>query len=374
MNALTEDFTKAIEAQFEKLNKDVADALTQAGVAAAIAGELEQKMVRRGGAPGSDQGASWGQQFVNTKGADAAALHGVSSGKVSMEFKATITSATTDADGSAGGLVVPQRDALVQLPKRRLTIRQLLNVVNVSSNAVEYPKVEAVTNAAAMVAEGAAKPESGLQISLETAPIRTLAHWMKASRQILDDAPQLAALIDVELRYGLALIEEAELLTGDGTGQHLEGMIPQATAFDEALLADTVDYNMIDQVGIAILQASLTNVQPDGIIIHPADWWRMRLLKDADGKYILGDPGTVVTPALFGLPVVATEAMAVDDFLVGSFASQTLYDRWQARVELGYVNDDFTRNLTTVLGEQRVGFAAKRPESLIYGDFGNSGA
>ena len=95
-------------------------------------------------------------------------------------------------------------------------------------------------------------------------------------------------------------------------------------------------------------------------------------MKDADGKYILGDPQAVVQPSLFGLPVVATKAMTVDKFLVGDFASAgTLYDRWQPRVETGYVNDDFTRNLVTVLAEERVAFAVKQATALTYGDFGN---
>lgn len=82
---------------------------------------------------------------------------------------------------------------------------------------------------------------------------------------------------------------------------------------------------MIDTVGLAILQNALADFPADGIVMHPSDWMRIRLLKDADGKYILGDPQAVITPALFGLPVVATQAMAADKFLVGNFqAAATL--------------------------------------------------
>ena len=80
---------------------------------------------------------------------------------------------------------------------------------------------------------------------------------------------------------------------------------------------------------------------------------------------------TVVQPSLFGLPVAITPAMPVDKFLLGAFAEQTLYDRWQARIEVGFSGTDFTDNLVTVLGEERIGLATKRPEALIYGDFGN---
>lgn len=327
--------------------------------------ELEQKAARGGG--GTPQRPdSWGQSF--TKGrADELQRIASERGRTSLEIKATITSLTTDANGSAGDLVVPQRDQLLMMPKRRLTIRSLLNVVQVTSGSVEYPQQTGRVNNAGMVAEGAAKPASDLKFDLKSAPIRTIAHWVKASRQILDDAPQLRDLIDQELIYGLAVKEEEQLLSGDGTGQNLPGMIPLATAYAAPVLLSSL--NQIDVIGLSILQASLTNVQPDGIVIHPSDWWAMRLAKGTDGKYLLGDPMTVVQPSLFGLPVVATEAMTVRKFLVGSFNSQTLYDRWAARVEVGFENDDFTKNLVTVLGEERVGFAAKRPEALIYGDF-----
>ena len=130
---------------------------------------------------------------------------------------------------------------------------------------------------------------------------------------------------------------------------------------------------MLDTVGTAILQAALAEFPADGIILHPADWMRIRLLKDADGRYILGDPQATVAPNLFGVPVVATQAMAVDSFLVGNFmAAATLYDRWAARVEVSTEHADFfTRNLVAILAEERLGLAIKQRSALVYGDFGN---
>jgi HK97 family phage major capsid protein len=69
--------------------------------------------------------------------------------------------------------------------------------------------------------------------------------------------------------------------------------------------------------------------------------------------------------------VVATQAIAVDKFLTGAFRmGAQVFDRWDARVETGYVNDDFTKNLVTILAEERLALAVYRPEAFIYGDFG----
>lgn len=357
MKDILKAHTAAVEAKVDKAENTALEAKVRMD-------ELEQKMARVG--RGAPPVRSWGSEFIQAKAQEIAQV-ALERGRVSMEIKATVTGATTDAAGSAGDLSVPQRDTLLMMPKRRLTIRNLLNVVNANSGSVEYPKQAGFTNNAGMVAEGALKPQSDIQFTLETVPLRVIAHHVKASRQVLEDVPQLMGLIDTELRYGLALKEESQLLYGDGTDQNLDGMVTQAAAF--AAPITVTQPNMIDTLGLAILQASLTDVPVDGIVIHPSDWWAMRLLKNADGEYILGDPQSQVAPGLFGLPVVPTQAMGAGDFLVGGFSAQTLYDRWSARVEVGFVEDDFTRNLVTVLGEERIGLATKRPEALIFGSF-----
>lgn len=326
---------------------------------------FEQKMARAAGGV-AEPAPSWGREVVETMGDQIKALSETNQGRVGLNVKATLTTGIA----SGGAIDVPTRDATVGLPQQRLTVRNLLDVISISTGSVEYASQTTRPTAAGMVAEGLAKPESAIDWELKTTSSKVIAHWIKASRQILEDAPQLRDLIDSELRYGLALKEEEQLLSGDGTGANLLGMIPEATAYADPL--SLASPNMIDMIGTAVLQSALADFPATGIVIHPADWWRMRLLKDSDGKYILGDPQAVIQPSLFGLPVVATKSMTVDKFLVGDFRSAgTLYDRWAPRVEVGYVNDDFTRNLVTVLAEERVAFAVKQGEALTYGDFGN---
>ncbi|MFG1465251.1 phage major capsid protein [Xanthobacter sp. DSM 24535] len=366
-----EDNNKAIDGRLKPLeSKAQKDGLTLAAVSEQLA-DIEQKMAQafRGGGPAEAQ--TWGAQFTEAADVKAFAAETHSRpGRVRIQMKTTITSGT----GSGGALVVPQRDGVSLLPKRRLTIRNFFTPVRVTSGSVEYPRETSFTNSAAPVAEGAAKSESAWAFELVTAPIKTIAHWLPASRQILDDAPQLAGLIDTQLRYGLALKEESQLLYGDGTGQNLLGMIPQATAF--APVIDITAPTMIDTIGLAILQNALADLPADGIVMHPADWMRIRMIKDGDGNYILGAPGVMVEPALFGLPVVPTPAISIDSFLVGNFeAAATLYDRWEARVEVGTEHADFfVRNLVAVLAEERIGFAVKQAKALTYGSFGNVGA
>lgn len=334
--------------------------------------EVEQRMIdQRHSAPGNRGGQSLGAQFIAQTGVQEFATRNARNDRFQFETRATVTSSTADAAGAAGAGLIAYRDpTIVPLPSRRPIVRDLLPVLPMEGGSVDVVRVKGRTRNAAPVAEGAAKPGSDLQLGLEPTPARTIAHWIKASRQILSDMPQLAGLIDSELMDGLALEEEDQLLGGDGTGQNLKGLIPSATAFAAPFVIE--DATMLDTIGLALLQSALALHPADGIVMNPADWTRITLLKNAQGEYIMGPPGSAIEPRLWGVPVVPTPAIAVDQFLVGQYrAAATIYDRWVARVEVGTVNDDFTNNLVTILAEERLALAIKDGTALTYGAFGN---
>lgn len=325
------------------------------------------------GAGGDVQHLSVGQQFVNAEKVKSLLGEATPRGRADLTIKAAITSLTTDADGSAGDLVQTTRLAGVQaLPQRRMTVRDLITPGNMDGNALEYVKETGFTNNAGMVAETAKKPESSMKFDLVSTTAKVIAHYMKASRQILSDSSQLASLIDGRLRYGLAFKEEQQLLNGDGTGQNLLGIIPQATAFAAPFDPAGTETN-IDNIRLALLQAELAEFPSSGVVMNPIDWARIELLKDTTGRYIIGNPQGIIGASLWNRPVVTTQAIAVDKFLAGAFKlGAQLFDRWQARVEVATENeDDFTKNMVTILAEERLALAVYRPEAFIYGDFGN---
>lgn len=331
--------------------------------------EFEQRAAREGA--GGEEAKSLGERFVEDERVKSFLTSEQSSGKVDLRVKATITSATTAAAGSAGaGVQTTRLNGILELPQRRMTVRDLLSQGRMDGNTLEYVRETGFTNSAAPVAENTLKPESDLRFDLVNTSAKVIAHWMKASRQILSDFAQLRSVIDNRLLYGLAYAEEQQLLNGDGTGQNLNGIIPQATAYSDPLtLADATE---IDQIRLAMLQAELALFPSTGIVMNPADWGRIELTKDADGRYIIGNPQGTIAPTLWGLPVVTTPAIAADKFLTGAFKlGAQVFDRWDARVEVGYVDKDFIMNLTTILAEERLALAVYRPQSFIYGDFGN---
>jgi HK97 family phage major capsid protein len=330
--------------------------------------DIEQKAARGGGE--NDEARTAGQKFVDSEEFKSFAGQTRPRGRVIVEVK-DISSLTTDAAGSVGAMLTPQRIAApIELPQRRMTVRSLLAPGTTSAQSIEYVKEKGFTNAAAPVAEMAAKPQSDLQFEDATAAVRTIAHWMRASVQILDDAPGLRSIIDQRLRYGLGYVEEGQLLNGSGSGQNLSGLITEATAYSAEFAVD--GETQIDKIRLAMLQVALAEYAANGVVLNPIDWAVIETLKDGNGRYLIGNPQGTAQPRLWGLPVVATQAMTEDKFLVGAFdLAAQIFDRQNATVEVSTEDqDNFIKNKVTIRAEERLALAVYRPEAIVYGDMG----
>jgi len=235
---------------------------------------------------------------------------------------------------------------------------------------VQVPKELLFTNNAATVAELGLKPTSDLTFELLEIPVRTIAHLMAASRQILDDAPQLRDTVDTKLRYGLGIEEEYQLLLGAGAGTDILGLVPQATDYDTD--ANVAGDNATDTIRRAISQVETASQLPvDAIIVNSTDWSAMLGLKTDDGQYLSGGPFGTTRPSLWGRPVVDTPSMPSGDFLVGSFRqAATLYDRMAVEILLSSEHSDFfAKNMILIRAEERVALAVGRPWALCAGSY-----
>lgn len=330
--------------------------------------EVEQKLARRAG--GDEQARkSNGELLVESDEFKALQARGKGSARLSVKAITSITSATTGTGGVGAGIRPDRLAGIITPPERQMTVRDLLMPGRTDSNSVEYVKETGYQNSAAPVAETTLKPQSDLAFSLVTTPVRTLAHWFLASRQVLSDIPLLQSYIDNRARYGLAYVEESQILAGDGTGQNLLGLIPQATAYAFATYSVAGD-TKIDRLRRAILQVRVAEYRATAFVMNPIDWTDIQLLKDSQGRYIWSDPTINNGQNIWGLPVVDTNAIAAGKFLTGAFnMAASVIDREVASVEVSTEDsDNFRKNMTTILAEERLALAVFRPESFIYGN------
>lgn len=290
--------------------------------------------------------------------------------------------------GTPGQFGAIQRDPIVVPPMRTKRVRDLFPTRTTSAAIIEYFRMTGFTNNAATVAERgtdgdgnaifAAKPQSTMAFEGAQAPVRTIAHWEAAHRNVLADEPQLRSIIDNELMYGLRLQEDAQILSGDGTGENLTGVL-NTTGIQNYSWSSGATTPVADTKADAIRRAAtlsfLAYYEPTGVVLHPNDWEDIELTKDSNGQYLVAVSVAMGgEPRVWRLPVVETPAITEGTALVGAFGTGAqLYDREQANIRISEQHSDFfVRNAIVVLAEQRLALAVKRPEAFVKVNFDNA--
>jgi HK97 family phage major capsid protein len=284
-------------------------------------------------------------------------------------LKALITGVS---DTSAGALVQNDFRGLLDQGAfmRPLTIRDIVTTVPTTSDTIEYVRQGTPTNAAAPTAEATAttgtsgtKPESTIPLAKVTDTVKTIPHWIPATKRALSDAPQIRGLIDEFLRYGLEEELEDQIISGDGTGENFTGLVivsgvqTHAKGTDSNVVAARKARTKVQTVGRA---------RPNAYVMNPTDWEIIDLTTDNEQRYYFGGPMALGTPRLWGLPVVESEAVPAGTAYVGDFRKLVLYDREQATISVSDSHADFfIRNMVAILAELRAGFGVLRPSAIV---------
>lgn len=299
------------------------------------------------------------RRFIAGKGHQSNAAWSSPAVDCETEFMATTLDTSS---GSGGQLIIPDtRPGFIPLLFKRLVVADLIAPGTTDSNVIQFMKETTFTNAAAAVAQGAAKPESTLVFAAATSAVQKIAHWIPVTEEMLEDYAQTQSVIDARLRLGLALTEEDQLLNGSGAGANLLGLmnLPGLTAA-QARGADT---NM-DAIFKQITTISTTVfVIPDAFVINPTNWQTIQLAKDTTGQYLGSGPwAPAQPPTLWGLPGAVTPSIVANTALVGGFRSSAQYFRkGGVRVEASNSHADFfVKNLVAIRGEQRGALVAYR--------------
>lgn len=283
------------------------------------------------------------------------------------------------ASGQGGNLIQSDRQGgFVDILQRQLTLLDLIPSTRTTSNLIEWVKEKTFTNNAATVAEATAttgtsglKPESVLNFELATSPVQTIAHWIPITNAMLADAPQVRGIIDSRLIYGLNQELEDQILSGDGNSPNLGGIL--ASGLQTLGLAAGSTYggqaNVVDAAYAAMLQVQVTGLaRPNAFVFNPIDWAAVRLMRESavtgnvnPGGYLYGPPSVQGPMTLWGRPVVESIGMTQNTMLTGDFQlGCMLFDREDSAIRVGTIDDQFVRNMQTILAEMRAAFAVFR--------------
>lgn len=288
---------------------------------------------------------------------------------LSVKAAATMTTGNVTAVGTGGlSMLLNQFEGgITPLPRSAPFFADLFAAAPTSGNTISYAEMKNPDGGAGMTGEGTAKTQADFDLVEAKTNVRKITSYIKTSKEALDDIPALAGEINNELVTLIKLKKDSEVLSGAGTGNTLSGVITNATAFTGGALAlSVVTPNNYDVLVAGITQIATAEVisgQPAGfmanvIVMNPSDVALMKLTKDANKNYIF--PVTLPgSTSVMEVPVISNARMTAGDFLIMDSSKGNLRIKEDITLSVGYENDDFTKNLVTILAEMRLAFYIK---------------
>lgn len=297
-------------------------------------------------------------------------------GVISLDVKAAAD--MTIEDNYSGGTVgLSSLEAgITRIQRRRPFMREIVNTAGITSKyAVWIEQANPDPNEAGMVGEGVAKQQSDFDLVEASSQVKKVATWIKISKEMVDDLPFMRGEVNNELMELVQLKLDEQILLGDGTGDNLTGLDGYATSFTPA--AQFVNAipaaNNSDVLRVALAQIENANFIPNFIVLNPDDAAAMELTKTSVGEYTypMFVPQMDGVTRVKGVPVIVNPLVPSGDYYVGDFTKANLRMREDMNIQVGYINDDFTRNMMTILCEARACFFVKsnHTRAFVKGNF-----
>lgn len=254
-----------------------------------------------------------------------------------------------------------RQPGIVNMGLDETTVGDLMLQGTTDNNTITYIEETTHTNAAASVAEGAAKPESAWAGTERTENVRKIATWLPVTDELLSDVAGFRSYIEGRLRFMVEREEEDQLLNGDGTAPNISGILDRS-------IQSVTSTNDIDAIYRAITEVRVDGfAEPTALVIHPLSWANIRLAKDGNDRYYGDGPfGPLQVDRLWGLPVRVTPLIAEGTALVGAFRPfAQIFRREGITVTASSEHSTyFTENKVAILAEERLALAVYRPAAF----------
>lgn len=306
---------------------------------------------------------------------------------VSDTFKSAGTMTTSNISAASGSIPYSLVDFIptpVDIVRRNPFVIQLINTMRTAKKIIYWVEQRNPDGGAGGTAEGSAKTEQDFDLVENSANVIKFTSYIKVSKEMLDDVPYMDNMIRKSLVDLVMLKMDTDALTGTNTTTSLNGIQNQATAWTGGTtFAASVPYaNYFDVLKIGIQQIAVatggdTNYSADFqaniILIHPTSLTKMLIQKDSQGRYVrdlLTYPSSNVIE-IDGVRIVASTGVPVGYFYIMDSTKVNFAVREDAMISVGYENDDFTKNLVTILVETRgcLWIPNNYLGAVVYGNF-----
>lgn len=318
------------------------------------------------------QAKSLGEHFVEHLKAGAPVVRGEKFLKAAPEFKSYNDVQKTPTTTGVSAFATTYDRNVVEGARTPLVVRDLFAAETISGSTLVFLKEGAIEGAPAATTEGNKKPQIHFADPTPvTVSLAKIAAFIKESDEYINDYAFLASAINGRLLYHLGLVEQNKLIYDLS---NTSGIQSDSTHWTDATTA----------AGLAdlILQGAMdvqedTGFAADGIIINPADWYKLRIGKDSDNRYYGGGYfGPQGVDNVWGIPVCISTAVSAGTIIVGAFKTcASVVSNGGVRVEaVNTDQDDFVKNLMTIRAEERLALAVRRPAGFYLLSKGAGGA
>ena len=288
---------------------------------------------------------------------------------INLDVK-TDTDLTNDYTGAVALSVLDPMVDRIKRPIRR--VQEIANVGTTTSKYVVYIQ-QTTASTSSFILEAGAKAQGQVQYQEVSVEVKKVAATLKVSKEMLTDLAFMQSEVNYDLMESVEQSIDNALLNGNGVGANLDGVINQSTAWSAGTFAGTItNANVSDVIRVGKAQIEASNFTPTHVILNPEDVAKIQLTKTAQGEYtypIFMDQTGAMN--LAGMVVVSSANMTADNFVIGDFSRFNVRYREALNMSIGYVNDDFQRNMVTILCEARLVSYIKANDQagFVTGDF-----
>lgn len=233
-------------------------------------------------------------------------------------------------------------------------------------NSFSFLRQTVRTNNAAPVPDGALKPTSVFSIAEIEDRVRVIAHLSEpVPERYFADHAALEDFLRAELEAGILDALQTQVVSGDGTGENMTGILATSGVIAQAFVTDR-----LTSIRKGLTQLQATGVTPNALVLNPVDLEALDLLRadGATGAFLLGDPSAESATNIWSVPRVPSNAVAAGTALLADWTQAEIVVREDATLSLDRSGDNFTKNLVTMRVEGRFGLAVKRPASFAVVD------
>lgn len=283
----------------------------------------------------------------------------------------TVGTSTGSSAFMPGVEVIP---GFVDLARNRPFLEDYANTSNTSSSRIVWAEKYNPLGQADFIGEGQVKPLISFEIRTLESYAKKVADKIKVSTEMIDDIDFIAQEIENELKYQVDIAVDDALLNGAGTGIVSDTDLKGLDAYAGGYVLTTIktdNPNNFDAIRAGVAQINSLNFNADTVFINTIDAANMDLTKDLQGHPLAMEYRK--DGKLFRLNPVETNQIPVGYVLIGDMSRFKVRNYKPFSISYGWVNDDFEKNLFTVIGERRlhVFVASNDTGAFIYDTFAN---